>query len=202
MKRVEVVVSAVVCLGLMVGCSAETSDTPGLTASPTTSPSSTPTPSPTAAAGPRDLSDPELGIVFTDFPRDQDETSADAIQTYMLFEADFWRALKSNVVPPGPWATASDEAIAWIHAQVDPNSANGWSATGTLKASVTVVAAESTSMTLDVCRDWREVTFVNVDGTAQNTGEIDGEPLSKVRLGLVVASSGWRVATYEPVGPC
>ncbi|WP_250443254.1 hypothetical protein [Actinotalea sp. C106] len=211
MRRVRVVVVGALGVALLVGCSPSGPDQPEVTAppaappTPAASPTPAATPTPTsspAASGPRDLSDPELGIVFTDFPRDQDEQTAAAIQTYMLFEIEFWKALTTNTVPPGPWAVASDEAIARISAQVDPNAANGWSAAGTLGSAVSEVSVDEATASLEICLDWREATFTNTDGTTVSAAEVDSEPLSKAHVSLVMASTGWQVDTYEPAGPC
>lgn len=203
MRRAGAIAVAAVCVGTLVGCSSPTSDLPGLTASPTISASPTPTPTP-ASAGARDLSDPALGIIFTDFPHDQDEQTAAAIETYMLFETEFWRALTTNVVAPGPWAIASDDSIAWIQAQVGPNSADGWSLTGQLSTSVAIVARDAERMTLDVCRSWSKAGFVQTPSGESLTTEGAGFPqTSRLTLGLVdKPSTGWSVDTHESTGEC
>lgn len=204
MRRAGAIAVAAVCVGTLVGCSSPTSDLPGLTASPTISASPTPTPTPTpASAGPRDLSDPALGIIFTDFPHDQDEQTAAAIETYMLFETKFWRALTTNVVAPGPWAIASDDSIAWIQAQVGPNSENGWTTSGTYRTSVQVVSAAEGTTVLAVCTNWLEVTFKNVDGTT--TTAVDGglDATSGTLISMSNAfSTGWKVVGHEITGTC
>lgn len=204
MRRVRIVVTAAVCGGLLAGCVAETSDTPGLTESPTTSASVTPTPSPTAeAAGPRDLSDPELGVEFTDFPRQTDEATADAIQTYMLFEAAFWRAQTTNVVPPGPWAVATTDAVDWVLAQVEPNAADGWSLAGTRSTSIAVLAHDDATTSLDVCQDWTGAHFVNVSGETMSMADAGFAPKTRVTLGLINSgSTGWQVDSHELTGDC
>lgn len=201
MRRVQLVVSAAVCLGLLSGCAAQTSDTPGSTASPTTTASSTP--SPTAeAAGPRDLSDPELGVEFTDFPRDQGEQTAAAIETFMLFEIQFWRASTTNTVPPGPWAVASDEAIAWIQAQVDGNTASGFVVGGELSTSIAVDSVGADRAVLTVCRDLGRLTFIDGAGTSLPASEIGVPATSAARITLSTTSTGWSVANVETVGEC
>ena len=87
MTHVRAMAMATVGLVLLAGCSSPDPEPPVATAAPTASeaPTSAPTPT-TTSAGPRDLSDPALGIVFTDFPRDQEEPVAAAIETYMMFE--------------------------------------------------------------------------------------------------------------------
>ncbi len=195
---------AALTVALLAGCTASDPDMPGLTATPSAEPSATTSPTPTPTpTGARDLSDPELGIVFTDFPHDADEQTAAAVEAYMLFEKEFWRALTTNVVAPGPWVGASDEAIAWIQAQVGPNSANGVRLGGTLRTTSALVSADVDRVVLDVCRDVTETTVVHDDGTV-DVGLAPGEdPTSGARLFLAPTSGdSWKVDTYELTGPC
>ncbi|WP_250443257.1 hypothetical protein [Actinotalea sp. C106] len=208
MRRVRVVVVGALGVALLVGCSPSGPDQREVTAPPaaTPTPAATATPTPTsspAASGASDLSDPELGIVFTDFPRDQDEQTAAAVEAYMLFEIEFWKALTTNVVPPGPWAVASDEAIAWIQAQVGPNSANGTVVAGQLSTAITLVSADAASVVLDSCHDLTGVAFVRSDGSTENAVAAGQDATSGARLFLVPsAGSSWKVDTYEVTGPC
>lgn len=195
---------AAVSVALIAGCTGNDPDLPGLTATPSTEPPATTTPTPTPTpAGARDLSDPELGIVFTDYPHDPDEQVVAAVEAYMLFETEFWRALTTNVVPPGPWVGASDEAIAWIQAQVGPNSANGLRLGGRLETTSTLVSTDADSVVLDVCRDVTETTVVHDDGTVDRGLAPGEDSTSGARLFLTPsAGSSWKVNTYEITGPC
>ena len=197
-------VVTVLSVALIAGCTGNDPDLPGLTATPSTEPpATTPIPTPTPA-GARDLSDPELGIVFTDYPHDLDEQVVAAVEAYMLFETEFWRALTTNVVPPGPWVIASDDAIAWIQAQVGPNAAAGWVLDGTLRTSVAVAARADSRLSLDVCRNWEQTHFVEpATGDTATNDELDLAATSRVTLDLVnVEGTGWQVTAHELTGEC
>lgn len=204
MNRLVSVTVVAVCAITLAGCGpADTAPpAPSTPPAPTAAPTPTPTPTP-ASAGPRDLSDPQLGITFTDFPHDQDESTAAAIETYMLFETAFWRASTTNVVPPGPWATASDEAIAWIQAQIDGNLASQTMADGALSTAIVWSSGDAASAVLDVCRTLGEIVFVNADGTIQTAAEAGIPTTASVRVAMVVAPvTGWKVGTVENTGAC
>ena len=193
--------AAAFAVTLLAGCSASDPDMPGLTATPSAEPSATtsatPTPTPTGA---RDLSDPELGIVFTDYPHDPDEQTVAVVETYMLFEKEFWRASTTNSVPPGPWVVASDDAIAWIRAQVESSDTRQG---GTLETALSLVAIDESTATLDVCRVLGEVTFVDPDGATRTAAEAGLPATAGVRATLdVVPSGGWQVVAVDNTGDC
>jgi hypothetical protein len=207
MRRVPVfpvVLVAAMCMVAVAGCSSPAKEPPGLTASPSpASESPTPTPTPTFA-GPTDLSDPELGVVFTGIPQVEDQSTSDAIETFMYFEIEYWKALTTNEVRPGPWVIASDEAIAWIQGNVDRSKIDGWASNGTLATSIEVVSGDETTLVLDICRDWRDAGFVNAAaGTEMTNAEAGLDETSGARVGMVLSpNSGWYVNTTERTGEC
>lgn len=205
MRRIGPVV-AVLGLALLTGCNASEPAEPSPTASPSPNPSAeTPSPTPTpTATGASDLSDPELGVIFTEYPTDTDEDIVAAVETYMLFEKEFWRALTTNTVPPGPWVIATDDAIAWIQAQVGPNAEQGWAIAGTLRTTAAIASSGDGRLSLDVCRDWSDTHFIHVEsGDTATNDDLGLSQRSRLTLDLIdVQGTGWKVDSHELTGEC
>jgi hypothetical protein len=197
-----VTAATVALVAAVSGCTAAATEPEGLaTVTATVAPTASPTPSETPV-GPRDLSDPDLGVAFTALP-DVTGDAAVAVEVYQQFEVEFWRALTTNELSPSLDVLASPAAVDWVRAQVEPNTAHGWIATGTLEVALDTTEVAVDRVQLAVCTDWREVTFVNQDGTVYEGDDMGEDARSGMTIVLLPTDgAAWRVETYELSGTC
>ena len=124
MRRAGAVLVSATCLGVLVtGCTADTSDLPGLTASPTVAVTASPSPSPTGIV---ESSDPDLGIVFDDVP-DLTGDEAAVYNWIATYEKAYWSTLTTNQVSTDFSLLASAEVQARIGAdRAQSNATDKW----------------------------------------------------------------------------
>ena len=195
----------------LAGCTTETgpATTPSMTTaspSPTVTPTSTPSPTSTdsrIAGTVVDLTDPELGIVFTDVP-DLSGDEADVYNWATTYEVERWRSMAANAVSPAFTTIASPEVQARVAQMVAANADVRAQIGGTLQVRVLAITVEDDTAEATVCEDYSAVTFTDVDGpdTPEEAGF--GEP-QKATVTLRRAPEGegvWIVAGDVGAGTC
>ncbi|GEK22314.1 hypothetical protein [Cellulomonas xylanilytica] len=207
MGRVPVVAVSAACALLLVGCTSGGNEPAGLTASPTTaatSAASTPTPTSTAAptAGVvKDLSDPELGIIFENVPALEGD-AADVYNWIATYNKEYWRTLTTNQVSPAASILASAEVQARLKEIASNNSASQAAVGGVLHSRISEIAVDGDTATGVVCDDYRDATFADVDGTytpeEAGFGGVPRKTLTMIRE----ADGRWTVAQSQVEGTC
>ncbi|NKY39469.1 hypothetical protein [Cellulomonas septica] len=199
MSRWVVVVVSTLVVGLLAGCGGA-EEPAGLTAAPTTTPtpSATPTPEPEVD----DLSDPELGIVFTDVPALTGD-EADVHNWLATYEKEYWRTLRTNTVSPAFALIASPELQGAMQKVVDKNVAIQASIGGVLETRVGNVAVTGDQATGEICEDFSKATFADATRTYTPAEAGFGEKKHKAyTLTRVPGEDRWLVATNEVSGTC
>jgi hypothetical protein len=211
--RTRTVVTVLAFVGLL-GATAACSDDPGdakpsVAAStsgapaPAPSPTLTITPTPSAtpsAAGVVDRSDPELGITFEDIP-DVTGAQAEALDTLMQFQVEFWRSRVDGTVAPGMDKLAVGAALAQVKDVVATNAENGWSTGGEAINTYTDLAGSKSLVVVDLCADERKTTYTK-DGDVTQGSELDMARQAIRAEVAVQATGGWAVQTYQPGKSC
>jgi len=174
-------ITTVLATATLLACAACTSSdpqdpvtTPAATPTPTVATSTpTPTASPTPAStavtadGVIDRTDEDLGIVFTDLP-DVTGPAIDALNTYTLFESDFWKATTTSKIPAELEQLTSPKVYDLVKTQVDTNKKNGYTMGGTNRIAITEVKdVDSTSATIVGCHDFDDWQITKKDGSTE-----------------------------------
>lgn len=190
--------TAVTLLGaLLSACAAQTSDLPGLTASPTATATPTPTPSPETI---QETSDPDLGIVFEDVP-DLTGAEADVYDAVATFEKEYWRMMTTNTVSPAFAIIASPEITARMQQIADQNASVQLLLGGEFHTTISDVTVNGDTATASACDDYSDVTGTDPNGT-YTSQEVGLENVMK-RLTLAPSpTGGWRVTVGESAGTC
>lgn len=201
MGRTWRVVVAASVLAALAGCSGEGDPEPTPSATPeasaTPEPTPTPTPSPTQDAGPRDLSDPELGIEFTGLPEgDLTPETITAVEAYQHFEVEFWRALTTNSLSPVLEVVATPGVRDYVRQQTAHNMGNGRVARGRIDVTITAVDADDELVTIESCVDLTGTEFVDEE-TGESSGGDQSAELYDVDTKVEPYGEGlWHVTSY------
>jgi hypothetical protein len=208
MKRVWTAVAIAAFLAATAtGCTSDDDPVePATTASSTPRETPTPTPTPTAtpsasaaADGPVDRTDEKLGIIFTDLPDVRGAKTA-PIDTYTLFESDFWRATTTGKIPAQLRAFTSPSAYAVVKAQVDGNKAGGFSVAGTNRIAFLETTSSKDTATISTCQDASDWQFTDADGKVQSGSEAG---FGKVVVTITLTKAKglpWQVETVTNTG--
>lgn len=194
---VGVVVSVVVGVVLVGGCTSPQEPVPGLTASSSVSAAPASTPSPSI-----DYSVPELGIVF----EDDTELAGDEAEVYhwaAIYETEYWRTLTTNTVSPKFSTIASPEVQAQMQQIVDTNSRiEGGQVGGVFRVQLREILVDGDSASAAACLNYGDATFTDVNGS--HTPEAAGfSGVIREKLTLArVADRTWIVLTSTADGKC
>lgn len=200
--RVRGLLTVGVCVVVLVGCSVDRTEPPGLTASTTASTTPSPTPTPTSSeVTTTDLSDPELGIMFVDTP-DLTGPAASAHDAAAVFEVEYWRGKVTGVVSPALVQFVSPGLLSKVENGVQRNNEDGWRFAGTMRVTISDVAVDGASATVSVCSDYADVLFTKLDGSAQQTFEdldLSRYERTTTRLSTFDGGTTWRPedATFD-----
>lgn len=202
MRRVVAVVAVGLAAALLAGCGQGGGQEPVGLASTTASTSATRPPTPTETAKPEvdDLSDPELGISFTDVP-DLTGDEADVYNWVATYQLEYWRTLITNTVSPGFDVIAGPEAKAQMVAMVAQNTENGSQVGGSFATRVYDVVVDGDTATAHTCDDLSQVVVVDPEGTHTAADLGVAEPISRsFTLKRIAAEDRWVVGAPE-AGP-
>ena len=194
--------------GVLTGCSGGGSDMPGLTASPTVSATPTPTPTPTAEEFTEELgvvfdfSDPDLQLVFEDVPRELTGDAADVYNAIALWVRESWRSITTNQVSPYLYESSSAAVIESVEADVALAVERGNTIGGVHRVTVGDVVVDGEAATGTACRDFREGSFVNANGSHDPADVGFGVP-ALMEYSLVDRGEGvWWIESITEVGTC
>jgi len=176
-----------------------TTPTPTVAATPTSTASPTPASTAVTADGVIDRTDEDLGIVFTDLP-DVTGPAIDALNTYTLFETDFWKATTTSKVPDDLAQITSNSVFDTVKTQADTNKKNGYTIDGVNRiAIIDLKDTSSTKATIVTCQSDEDWVVTNKSGdTEKNLGPV-------VVTATVERPSGmpaWQVSTYTLGDAC
>ncbi len=195
---------------IIAGCSGSTDEPAGLaTTAPPQATSSTPpeepSPTPTSTAPPalEELRTMELppGLVIEELP---DVAGADlaALEAYVRWEVEYWRALLENEVDDAIDDLATEEVVAMLADQVEAQADNGFRLGGTLRFVPTVEGATEGAAVVTGCFDQSEVMTVR-DGVAEESADSADNPQFTATADLSFSGTDWIVTAYQTeIGPC
>ncbi|WP_456789189.1 hypothetical protein [Cellulomonas sp. P5_C5] len=205
MGRVHVIAVSALCALLLAGCTSGGNEPTGLTASPT-KPAKTAAPTPTATAtatagGVKDLSDPELGIVFEDVPVLEGD-AADVYNWIATYNKEYWRTLTTNSLSPAASILASAEVRARLQQIAENNAADQAVVGGVLHSRISNIVVDGDTATGTICDDYRDATFADVNGTyTPEEAGFGGTPHKTLTL-TREAEDRWIVGKSEVEGTC
>lgn len=206
-RRGLAAVAVALAAGVLAGCTGGGSDMPGLTASPSpsVSPTPTPTPTPTQASGPGvvvDVSDPDLQLVVEDVPHDLAGDAADVYNAIALWVRESWRSITTNQVSPYLYESSSAAVIESVEADVALAVERGNTIGGVHRVTVGDVVVDGEAATGTACRDFREGSFVNANGSHDPADVGFGVP-ALMEYSLVDRGEGvWWIESITEVGTC
>lgn len=210
-RTVAVGLIGVLAAGVLVGCGAGGGTEPeGLLASPPVTASPTPSPSPSPSEQVftdelgvvYDFTDPELGIYFEDVPDHLTGDEADVHNAIALLTREAWRTTIANEVSPYIYEFSSAAVIEALEATVEHNTSRGNTLGGVHRVTITGIAVDGETATGRACRDYREGTFENANGSHDPADVGFGEP-TLVEYTLMDMGGGvWWVESGAEVGTC
>ena len=195
--------------GVLAGCTGGGSEMPGLTASPTVSATPTPTPTPTPTEEFTeelgvvfDFSDPDLQLFFEDVPRELTGDAADVHNAIALWVREAWRTAITNTVSPYLLEVSSGTVIESVEAGAAQNAERGNTIGGVHRVTISDITVNGETATGAACRDFREGTFENANGSHEPAEVGFGEPFL-IEFSLISLGGGvWWVESINEVGTC
>ena len=200
MRRAGAVLVSATCLGVLVtGCAADTSDLPGLTASPTVAVTVSPSASPTGIV---ESSDPDLGIVFDDVP-DLTGDEADVYNWIATYEKAYWSTMTTNQVSTDFSLLASAEVQARMQQIAAQNVGIAAEIGGVIRVEVREIAVDGDSARAVACVDYSEATFADPDGTyTPDEAGFGGTFRESLTLARLATEDRWMIMTTEVEATC
>lgn len=195
------IAATVVGAALLVGCTSQAQEPPGVTQTGTPRPTPSSTPSPTVASETQDLSDPALGIVFDDVPVLTGDAAAvhNLVATYKL---EYWRMMTTNTVSPAFAVIASPEVLDVMTRIATSNSGDQADIGGTFHTSIREVEVEGDTARVVTCDVYADVTFADVNGPTTPEGAGFGETFLLTNTLTRLPDGRWVIGPSERAGTC
>ncbi|WP_148076554.1 hypothetical protein [Cellulomonas sp. PhB150] len=147
-----------------------------------------------------DRSDPALGIAFEQIP-DVTGPQAEAMNSLMQFQVEFWRSRTAGKVSPAIKDLATDDALAQVKDVVTTNKKDGWTTGGKVTSTYGKLSGSQRLVVVDLCSDERQATYTR-GGTVTSGADLP-TARQKVRAEVAVQPTGaWAVQTYRPGASC
>ncbi len=181
-------------------CSASAEEPTGLSTTSATPEEATPTaeatPSPPAPSPDASL-DLELppGLVVEDPPEVEGAELA-ALETYLKFEAEYWKSLLDSELSAELAQLAVDDVTDQVADQVDVQVREGFTLGGTLRIDAKVEGATGDVAVVSACLDQSGVTVIR-DGEEEIGADAAKNPTFSATADLAFRGDGWTITNYQ-----